>query len=73
MSEMPRVANLGDEYREHPGRMAAQVGLEAVEQELRGEAEKVEISLYVRGRVIATTTDSDTLMRIMALLTGVGG
>jgi hypothetical protein len=70
---LPGVANLSDQYREHQGRMAQQVGIEAVERSLHGETtDAVEISLWVRGREIRTTTDSATVQRIMAILTGMG-
>jgi hypothetical protein len=59
------------EYREHQGRLAQRAGIEAIERELTGErTDAVEISLWVRGREIRTTTDDATVRRIMAILTG---
>jgi hypothetical protein len=63
-----RVNQLDTEQR------VRRVGVEALERELHGEAtDVVDISLYVKGRMIATTTDSATVQRIMAILTGLGG
>jgi hypothetical protein len=50
---------------------ARRTGIEALERELHGETtDAVDISLYVRGRMIATTTDSATVARILAILSG---
>jgi hypothetical protein len=68
---LPRVDDLGAEYpRTH--QTARRVGIEALEQELHGEAptDAVDIAIYVRGRMVSTTTDSATVARIMAILTG---
>lgn len=55
---------------EQPTR-ARRVGVEALEQVLHGEAtDAVDISLYVKGRMIATTTNAATVHRIMAILSG---
>ena len=63
-----RLQELGDEYR------ARRVGVEAVADALPDPPPPpVEIALYVNGRLVNTKTDSDTVMRIMALLTGLGG
>lgn len=63
-----RINDLDSEPR------ARRLGVEALERELHGEAtDVVDISLYVKGRMIATTTDSATVQRIMAILTGLGG
>lgn len=62
-----RLQELGDEMRAH------RVGVEALEHELREPSPPVEIALYVNGRLVNTKTDSDTVMRIMAILTGLGG
>ena len=61
---------MDNEADEYP-RMARRVGVEALERELHGETtDAVDISLYVKGRMIATTTDSATVERIMRVLTG---
>lgn len=74
MNELPRLEELDDAYHEHAGRTARRVGIEALEHELHGEVtDKVEIALYVKGRMIHTNTDSATVQRIMAILTGLGG
>ena len=67
---LPRVDDLGAEYpRTH--QTARRVGVEALERELHGETtDAVDISIYVKGRMIATTTDSATVARILAILTG---
>jgi hypothetical protein len=50
---------------------ARRIGVEALERELHGETtDAVDISIYVKGRMIATTTDSATVARILAILTG---
>jgi hypothetical protein len=72
MDELSRVGELDPaaEYaRTH--QTARRIGVEALERELHGETtDVVDISLYVRGRMIATHTDSATVARIMAILTG---
>jgi hypothetical protein len=61
-------------YREHQGRLAQRTGIEAIEREFHNETtDAVEISLWVRGREIRTTTDNATVQRIMSILTGLGG
>jgi hypothetical protein len=61
---------MDDETDEYP-RMPRRVGVKALERELHGETtDAVDISLYVRGRMIATTTDSATVARILAILSG---
>ena len=73
MNELPRIADL-DAYERHERASAPQVGVAAVEKELFNETtDAVEISLWVRGRELRTTTDSATVARIMAILTGLGG
>ena len=71
MTEMPRVS---DEFAEHQRQTAAREGVQAVERQLFGEHEAmtnaVEISLWVRGRELRTTVDSETLHRLMAILVG---
>ena len=67
-----RLQELGDERRAH------RLGIEAIEEAMRSEqapapSHPVEIALYVNGRLINTKTDSDTVFRIMAILTGLGG
>jgi hypothetical protein len=73
MNELPRVSELDPaaEYaRTHQS--ARRVGIEAVESQLfPGETiDVVEIALYVNGRMIHTKTNSATVARLMALLTG---
>ena len=64
------VGDLGAEYP-RPHQMARRIGVEALERELHGETtDAVDISIYVRGRMIATTTNSATVARILAILTG---
>ena len=73
MNELPKVGEL-DAYERHERASAAQVGVAAVEQQLFNEqTDAVEISLWVRGRELRTTTDGATVARIMAILTGLGG
>ena len=73
MNELPKVSDL-DAYERHERASAQQVGVAAVEQQLFAETtDAVEISLWVRGRELRTTTDRATVARIMALLTGLGG
>jgi hypothetical protein len=68
MNELPRV-----EMNEHQARTARTVGVQGVEQALFEEvSDKVEIALYVKGRMIHTNSDSATVQRIMAILTGLG-
>lgn len=66
-----RIQELGDEVR------ARRVGVEAVNDALYEppqppQPHPVEIALYVNGRLVNTKTDSETVMRIMAILTGLG-
>lgn len=63
-----RIQELGDEVR------ARRVGVEAVNEALHEppQPHPVEIALYVNGRLVNTKTDSETVMRIMAILTGLG-
>jgi hypothetical protein len=72
MNEHPRVEELdpATEYaRTH--QTARRVGVEALERELHGETtDAVDVSIYVRGRMIATTTNSATVARILAILSG---
>ena len=73
MNELPRVSEL-DAFERHERASATQVGVSAVEQQLFHETtDAVEVSLWVRGRELRTTTDSATIARIMAILTGLGG
>jgi hypothetical protein len=73
MNERVSDLSAAEEMRTH--QTARRVGVEALEQELHGEkpTDAVDISIYVRGRMVATTTDSATVARIMAILTGLGG
>lgn len=72
MNELPRAADLGEDYERHQRRSAAQVGVEAIERELHNETptDAVEISIWVRGREIRSTVDSATVQRLFAVLTG---
>ena len=72
MNELPRVGEL-DDFERHQRASAQQVGVAAVEQQLFNETtDAVEISLWVRGRELRTTTNSATVAQIMAILTGLG-
>jgi len=61
---------------EHPERdadreRAARAAAEGIERALFNEAsDKVEVALYVNGRMIQTRSDAATVHRIMAILTG---
>lgn len=67
MNELPRI-------EEEPDDRLRRLGVEAIEQELRGQGtEAVGITLVINRRMIQTTTDSTTIAKIMALLTGLGG
>jgi hypothetical protein len=69
MNELPRVGDL----EQHQARTARTAGVQGVEQALFDETtDKVEIALYVKGRMIHTNSDSATVQRIMAILTGLG-
>jgi hypothetical protein len=69
MNELPRVGDL----EQHHARTARTEGVQGVEQALFDETtDKVEIALYVKGRMIHTNSDSATVQRIMAILTGLG-
>lgn len=72
MNELPRIDALPDEEFRRHGRMAQQVGIEAIERQLfpNEATDVVEIALYVNGRLIHTKTDRATVARVMALLTG---
>jgi hypothetical protein len=67
MNELPRVSDLDDHQRR-----AQQVGIEAIERQLFPDEtlDVVEIALYINGRLIHTKTNSATVARVMALLTG---
>jgi hypothetical protein len=75
MNEVPRIEELdpaSECARTH--QTARRVGIEALEQELHNQTtDVVDIAIHVRGRMIATTTDSATVARILAILTGLGG
>jgi hypothetical protein len=56
---------------EHRQRAAQQIGQDAIGKELFDETHDVfQIAVYVNGRMIHTKTDTATVARIMALLTG---
>jgi hypothetical protein len=62
---MTEDRELGDRQR------AAQAATEGIERALFSEATgKVEIALYVNGRMIHMNTEAATVHRIMAILTG---
>jgi hypothetical protein len=72
MNEHPRVEELdpATEYA-RTYQTARRIGVEALERELHGETtDAVDVSLYVKGRMIATTTNSATVARILAILSG---
>lgn len=84
MNENPRGTMLGapmvdpdggpQAYVERSHQRARRVGVETLEQELHGETtDAVDIAIHINGRMVATTTDSATVARIMAILTGLGG
>ena len=75
MNEHHRGEPLGDPLMEPDGGppRARQAGVSALERELHGEVtDVVEVAFYINGRMIHTKTDSATVARIMALLTGMG-
>jgi hypothetical protein len=64
-----------NEHRDLSAEDARRAGLEAVGRELHGSVtapDVVEVALYINGRMIHTKTDSGTVARIMAILTGMG-
>ena len=66
---------MNEHFKEEDGHRARQASTEAIGQELFGETgdgDQVAIAVYVNGRLIHTKTDSGTVARIMALLTGMG-
>jgi hypothetical protein len=77
MTQSPEEKNgMNEHVREENGHRARQASTEAIGQELFGEttgSDVVAIAVYVNGRLIHTKTDSATVARIMALLTGLGG
>lgn len=64
MTELPKVGELSAESRVR--------GVEAIERAMREPptAPPVEIALYVNGRLVTTKTDSETVFRVLAILTG---
>jgi|HubBroStandDraft_6_1064221.scaffolds.fasta_scaffold135248_3 hypothetical protein len=63
--------HLNAEEQAHMSETARHVGLDAVGQTLFDEtADVVQIAVYVNGRMIHTKTNSATVARVMALLTG---
>jgi len=63
--------HLNAEEQLHLSETARHVGLDAVGQSLFDEtADVVQIAVYVNGRMIHTKTNSATVARVMALLTG---
>lgn len=74
MNELPRADALDNEFVERAPQRARRIGVEALERELHGETtDAVDIAIHVNGRMIATATDSATVARILAILTGLGG
>lgn len=65
MTELAKVGELGQER-------AARYATESVERALREPpaAKPIEIALYVNGRLVNTKTDSETVFRILGILTG---
>lgn len=64
MTELPKLNELGAEPR-------ARLGLEAVERAMREpQAPPIEVALYVNGRLVTTKTDSETVFRVLGILTG---
>ena len=64
---------MNEHLREEDAHRARQASTEAIGQALFGEptsADVVAIAVYVNGRLIHTKTDTATVARIMALLTG---
>lgn len=62
-----------NEHRDLGAEDARRSGLEAVGRELRGDVtttDVVEVAFYINGRMIHTKTDSATVARILAILTG---
>ena len=68
---------MNEHLREEDGHRARQASTEAIGRELFGAVDPgsdgVAIAVYVNGRLIHTKTDSVTVARIMALLTGLEG
>jgi len=68
---------MNEHLREEDGHRARQASTEAIGRELFGAVDPgsdvVAIAVYVNGRLIHTKTDSVTVARIMALLTGLAG
>ena len=63
--------HLRADEQEHLTETSHRVGFGAVEKELFNEtSDTVQVGVYVNGRMIHTKTDSATVARIMALLTG---
>jgi hypothetical protein len=64
---------MNEHLREEDAHRARQASTEAIGRELFGDTagpDVVAIALYVNGRLIHTKTDSVTVAKIMALLTG---
>ena len=75
MTQSPEEKNgMNEHVREEDGHRARQASTEAIGRELFGDtvvADQVAIAIYLNGRLIHTKTDSATVARIMALLTGI--
>jgi hypothetical protein len=64
---------MNEHLREEDAHRARQASTEAIGRELFGDTagpDVVAIAVYINGRLIHTKTDSATVGRIMALLTG---
>jgi hypothetical protein len=65
---------MNEHVREEDAHRARQSSTEAIGRELFGEptnADVVAIAIYLNGRLIHTKTDTATVAKIMALLTGI--
>ena len=65
-----------NEHRDLSAEDARRAGTEAVGRALFDNVaatDVVEVAFYINGRMIHTKTDSATVARIMAILTGMGG
>lgn len=71
MTEVPKVGELDAELRQHQNRMARNIDTEAIERAMREPPTKpIEVALYVNGRLVTIKTDSETVFRVLGILTG---
>lgn len=64
-----------NEHRDLSAEDARRAGVDAIGRELHGDVtatDVVEVAFYINGRMIHTKTDSATVARILAILTGLG-